>query len=83
MTAALYVVITLVATVDARTDRPLRIPRPDEVGLMLDRLLTELPQFFGYYNVIFLAKAALATVALSAVGSVTGSLVGLLLPSRG
>ena len=52
----------------ARTDRPVRLPRQDEVGLMLDRLLSELPQFFGYYNVVFLAKAALATVALSAVG---------------
>jgi polar amino acid transport system permease protein len=46
---------------------------------MLDRLLSELPQFLGYYNVIFLAKAALATVALAAVGAVTGSLAGLLL----
>ena len=46
---------------------------------MLDRLLSELPQFLGYYNVVFLAKAALATVALAAVGAVTGSLAGLLL----
>jgi polar amino acid transport system permease protein len=47
--------------------------------MTLDRLLSELPQFLGYYNVIFLAKAALATVALAAVGAVTGSLAGLLL----
>jgi polar amino acid transport system permease protein len=46
---------------------------------MLDRLLAELPQFFGVYNVLFLAKAALATVALSAIGSVTGAAAGLLL----
>lgn len=46
---------------------------------MLDRLITELPQFFGYYNVLFLAKAALATVALAAIGSLTGAAAGLLL----
>lgn len=46
---------------------------------MLQRLLSELPEFFGYYNVLFLAKAALATVALSAIGSITGALAGLLL----
>lgn len=46
---------------------------------MLDRLLTELPQFLGYYNVIFLAQAALATVALAAIGSVTGAAAGLLI----
>jgi polar amino acid transport system permease protein len=45
----------------------------------MNRFLAELPQFFGYYNVIFLAKAALATVALAAVGAVIGSLAGLLL----
>ena len=44
---------------------------------MLDRLLSDLPQFFGYYNVLFLAKAALATVALSAIGATTGAIVGL------
>jgi polar amino acid transport system permease protein len=44
---------------------------------MLARILSELPQFFGYYNVIFLAKAALATVSLAAVGAVIGSLAGL------
>ena len=33
VTAALYVVITLVATAAARPDRPLRFPRPDEAGL--------------------------------------------------
>jgi polar amino acid transport system permease protein len=46
---------------------------------MLDRLLSELPQFLGYYNVLFLAKAALTTVALSAVGSLVGAVAGLLL----
>lgn len=46
---------------------------------MLDRLLSELPQFLGYYNVLFLAKAALATVALAAIGSLTGAAAGLLI----
>ena len=43
---------------------------------MWQRFATELPEFFGYYNVIFLAKAALATIALSAIGSLTGTVVG-------
>ena len=47
---------------------------------MLDRLLAELPQFLGYYNVVFLAKAALATVALARRSAASsGSLLGLLL----
>ena len=43
---------------------------------MWDRVLSELPAFFGYYNVLFLAKAALATIGLSAIGSVTGIVSG-------
>jgi polar amino acid transport system permease protein len=43
---------------------------------MWPRFVSELPEFFGYYNVIFLAKAALATIALSAIGSLTGTVVG-------
>ena len=46
---------------------------------MLSRVISELPEFFGYYNVIFLAKAVVATVALSAIGAATGCLAGLLL----
>ncbi len=46
---------------------------------MLDRLLEELPRFFGYYNVIFLLKAAGTTIALSLIGCVFGGLVGSLL----
>ena len=49
---------------------------------MLERLAQELPAFFGYYNVVFVAKAALATVALSAVGCRRrNGLGGLLLAS--
>jgi len=44
---------------------------------MWQRLASELPEFFGYYNLIFLAKAALVTIALSAIGSFTGVIVGL------
>jgi len=43
---------------------------------MWQRLASELPDFFGYYNVIFLAKAALATIALSFIGSLTGAVIG-------
>lgn len=46
---------------------------------MWERLIEEAPQFFGYYNLIFLAEAAFATFALSAVGCVLGFLLGLLL----
>ena len=43
---------------------------------MWQRFASELPEFFGYYNLIFLAKAALTTIALSAIGALTGSVVG-------
>jgi polar amino acid transport system permease protein len=43
---------------------------------MLERIVSEIPEFFGYYNLVFLAKAALATVALSAVGSLAGIAAG-------
>ena len=43
---------------------------------MWARLSSELPQFFGYYNLLFLAKATLATVGLSAIGVVTGTIAG-------
>ena len=29
---------------------------------MLERMVPELPSFFGHYNVVFMAKAALNTV---------------------
>lgn len=43
---------------------------------MLTRLAEELPQFLGYYNVILLLKAALITLALSAVGCSLGLMIG-------
>ncbi|MFK7997739.1 MAG: amino acid ABC transporter permease [Granulosicoccus sp.] len=46
---------------------------------MIDRMLGELPTFFGYYNVIFLLKAAGVTVALSVIGCVFGGLLGSVL----
>ena len=44
---------------------------------MLTRIVSELPEFFSYYNLLFLGQAALATVTLSAVGSILGCLAGL------
>ena len=44
---------------------------------MLERLAQELPALFGYYNVVFVAKAALATLALSAVGCLVGTALAL------
>lgn len=46
---------------------------------MLDRLIDEAPRFFSYYNLIFLGKAMLATIGLSAVGCLTGIVAGLAL----
>lgn len=43
---------------------------------MLTRLVEELPRFLGYYNVVFLLKAALITLALSAVGCSLGLMIG-------
>lgn len=43
---------------------------------MLARVLQEIPQFFGYYHVIFLLKAATTTLLLSAAGCIVGSLIG-------
>ena len=45
---------------------------------MWERLIEEAPRFFGYYNLVFLGKAALATVALSALGCIVGIILGSL-----
>jgi polar amino acid transport system permease protein len=45
---------------------------------MFARLIEELPQFFGYYNVIFVLQGALATIGLSAIGCLVGTVAGLL-----
>lgn len=47
--------------------------------MMWQRLVEEAPQFFGYYNLIFLAEAAFATFALSAVGCILGLVLGFLI----
>ena len=46
---------------------------------MLERLMEEAPRFFGYYNLVFLAWAALATIGLTAVGCLSGIAFGGLL----
>ena len=46
---------------------------------MMAQLLNELPRFFTIYNLVFLLQAAGATVALSALGSIIGLLLGALL----
>lgn len=46
---------------------------------MLSQIIEEWPRFATYYNLIFIAKAALTTLALSALGCVVGSLLGLAL----
>jgi len=43
---------------------------------MWQRIASEMPEFFGYYNLLFLTKAALATIGLSAIGSLTGIVAG-------
>lgn len=46
---------------------------------MLSYILAEIPRLFTIYNIILLAKAALTTLSLSAVGCVVGLLCGSLL----
>ena len=43
---------------------------------MLDQIVEELPRFFGYYNLLFFAKALGTTFALSAIGCVIGFTLG-------
>lgn len=45
---------------------------------MLDRIVTELPGFFSYYNVIFLLQAFAATFGLALIGCTTGFCAGFL-----
>lgn len=44
---------------------------------MWSQIVEEWPRFATYYNLIFIAKAAGTTLALSALGCVLGSLIGL------
>lgn len=46
---------------------------------MWDRIIEEAPDFFTYYNVVFLLEAMLATFILSAVGCLFGFCSGFLL----
>lgn len=46
---------------------------------MLSQIISEWPEFATYYNLVFLAQAAGTTLALSALGVILGSLLGLLL----
>ena len=46
---------------------------------MLARIVAEAPEFFSYYNVVFLLEAMLATFALSAIGCVFGFAAGFFL----
>ena len=46
---------------------------------MLAQIIEEWPRFATYYNFLFIAKAAGTTLALSALGCILGTLIGLLL----
>lgn len=46
---------------------------------MLSQIVSEWPEFATYYNLVFLAKAAGTTLALSALGVILGSIFGLVL----
>src|SRR5262249_11880718 len=45
----------------------------------MQNLLQESPEFLGYYNLRFLAEAALTTVTLSGIGCISGALAGFAL----
>lgn len=46
---------------------------------MLERIIEEAPEFFGYYNMKFLLEAMLTTLALTAAGCILGFLLGFIL----
>ena len=46
---------------------------------MLTQLIQEMPRFFTYYNLLFLAQAVGTTIALSAIGCLFGLLFGCLI----
>lgn len=46
---------------------------------MWAQIVTELPRFFSYYNIVFFAKALGATFALSAIGCIVGFSLGFVL----
>ncbi|MFT3780289.1 MAG: amino acid ABC transporter permease [Ottowia sp.] len=46
---------------------------------MFEQIIEELPRFFSYYNLLFLAKALGVTFALSAIGCVVGFTLGFAL----
>lgn len=46
---------------------------------MWERIVEEAPRFFTYWNVVFLAEAALTTLMLTAVGCIGGFALGFLM----
>jgi polar amino acid transport system permease protein len=46
---------------------------------MMTQLIQEMPRFFTYYNLLFLAQAVGTTIALSAIGCLLGLLFGCLI----
>jgi len=46
---------------------------------MMTQLIQEMPRFFTYYNLLFLAQAVGTTIALSAIGCLFGLLFGCLI----
>ena len=46
---------------------------------MITQLIQEMPRFFTYYNLLFLAEAVGTTIALSAIGCLFGLLFGCLI----
>ncbi len=46
---------------------------------MLERIIEELPDFLGYYNLLFLGKALLGTFVLSAAGCLVGFGIGFVI----
>ena len=46
---------------------------------MFERIVAEAPEFFSYYNIIFLAQAFAATFGLAFIGCVTGFCAGFVI----
>jgi polar amino acid transport system permease protein len=45
--------------------------------LIVSRVVTEIPSFFSYYNVLFLLQGAASTLGLSVIGCCFGTLIAL------
>ena len=76
MVAAIYIVLTFIASLLAGRGRPLGLPGQGQGVLMLERLASEIPRFFNYYTILFLLQAMGTTLLMTLIGCVLGFVLG-------